>query len=117
VTVTQLPQIVYVTVPQIVYVTLTPEPNIITKITDNFNYIYGGLFSLLLVGLAIMVLRKKSKKSVPDENTSLYEDPKPKPEPKPEPEPEPESELVIEPEKKKPKKPKLKSLLDQDFEF
>ena len=117
VTVTQLPQIVYVTVPQIVYVTLTPEPNIITKITDNFNYIYGGLFSLLLVGLAIMVLRKKSKKSVPDENTSLYEDPKPKPEQKPEPEPEPESEPVIEPEKKKPKKPKLKSLLDQDFEF
>jgi LPXTG-motif cell wall-anchored protein len=127
VTVTQAPQIVYVTVPQIIYVTPTPELNIMTKLTDNFNYIYGGLFSLLLIGLGIIVLRKKRKKPVPDENTSLYEEPtsnpdlKPKLKLKPKPEleykPKPEPELVNEPEKKKSKKPKLKSLLDQDFEF
>ena len=101
---------------------VTPEPNLLTQLSTNTEYIvYAGLFLALIIG--IIMMRKKQKKLIkkplptPIENDkygNLYEEedvyePEPKPIIKKE-EPKP---IIKKP--KKPKKPK--SLLDQDFEF
>jgi hypothetical protein len=127
----QTPYIVYVTVPVPVIQTPAPtplptpipiptqEPTSIINLPVNFKYIiYGILFLLLIIGIILMFYKqkkKKPKKLIMTTNLDdLYEE-------TPESKPELESNSISEPtseKKEKSKKPKkLKSLLDQDFEF
>lgn len=100
---------------QILTPTPIPETGITTKLTSNPEYIIGGLFILLAIGVIYIKLRKNKKKStskpkITQDITELYE------ETKDEEVEVKEIEMKKEPDKpKKPKKPK--SLLDQDFEF
>lgn len=130
------PQFVYVTVtplttpaPQIVYVNVPAEQVVQQGLVINDAQIqiikYGMIaiaIILILAVLAKLIIRKRSqkikqsKKLIISSNIDeLYEE---TPEYDEEPEPIPEPFPKPEPERKRIKKPKkIKSLLDQDFEF
>jgi len=131
------PQFVYVTVtplptptpaPQVVYINAPADPTTAPQqgylITDTQLTVlkYGAVaivIVLILAGAAIFIVKrrrknkgKKPQKLIITKNIDeLYEETvDPEPEPEPEPEPKPEKKIF-----KRPKK--VKSLLDQDFEF
>lgn len=127
----QTPYIVYVTVTVPVPVIMTPTPiptpiptseridltptppqsNPISQITNNQNYILGGLFLLLIGGVVYLKIKQRKKKppvvKVNHDVSDLYEETLDIP------------KIEEEPEKQEPRKKqkKPKSLLDQDFEF
>jgi len=131
----QTPHLVYVTVtvPVPVQVTQTTKPvttptttqtdaqesELLDTLIDNYEIlIYGGLITLVIIGIVLM--KKKQKKKPPtqsiniDELNLFEEDPPFINVPT---QPEPPKKLPDSPQEKSKKPKKPKSLLDQDFEF